>query len=339
MHRIIVTGNNSSMKSLKHFVLLTAIFAMSMGVASATENGGSVWPVGAESYASAAGVPRTGQTMFYQYDLFYVANKLDDAKGRSSGLPDFRVRVVAGAGKLSHNWGVKVLGGELGSYIAVPYIYEQFRVTSAQRYSKAALTNIDISPLSIFNHHGIVHWTYETQFLTLASGYQKGGPKDPDVQLNIGEHNIAVAGGSAVTLTPHKGAQNFNSRVDYIINDADHATHYRSGNEFFWHFDGQQEIPFDKASIGVSGYLYKQVTNDSQYGAAVITTNADGSKSTGYKGRAFDIGPQVTAPLGHHGVVVFKWNHDFLVQNKTRGNAFWFEAGIPFSSLHHTSCK
>jgi hypothetical protein len=55
-------------------------------VAGATENGGSVWPVGAESYATAAGVPHTDQTMFYEYTCFYEANELvkDSATYRES---------------------------------------------------------------------------------------------------------------------------------------------------------------------------------------------------------------------------------------------------------------
>jgi hypothetical protein len=329
MRQSFISEKVPQMKSIKPLILLMAMIAISAGIASATENGGSVWPLGAESFATAAGVPYTGQTMFYQYDLFYVANELDDANGHDSGVPDFRLRVFAGAGKLSHNWGLKLLGGELGSYIAVPYVYEQFRVSPAERYSKADLTNIDIAPVTIFNHRGIVHWYYELQFVTLASGYQKGA------EMNIGEHNIALIPAVGISLTPHKGAQNLMSRFDYAVNDADHVTHYHSGNEFFWHFDGQQTIPFYKTSVGVAGYFYQQVTNDSQYGAAVVTTNADGTKSTGYKGRVLEIGPQATLPCGKYGVLIFKWNHDFLVQNKTRGNAFWFELGLPFSVLHH----
>jgi len=30
-----------------------------------------------------------------------------------------------------------------------------------------------------------------------------------------------------------------------------------------------------------------------------------------------------------------KWNHDVSAKNGPRGNAVWFELGIPFSYLHH----
>jgi hypothetical protein len=315
-------------------ILLMAIFAACLGVAGATENGGSVWPVGAESFATAAGVPHKGQTLFYEYTCFYVANELDDAKGHKSNVPpDFKLRVFAVAGKLSHNWGVKFLGGELGSYIALPTVYEQLRVTNTEKFTKDDFTNIDVVPLTLFNHKGIVHWYYELQFETLGTGYVKGQP------INIGQHNVAFTPAAAITLTPHKGAQNIMSRVDYVINNQDHATNYHSGNEFFWQYDAQQEIPHHKASLGVSGYFYQQVTNDKQHGVAVITTNSDSTTSVGYKGRVLQFGPEATFPLGKHGAIIVKWNHDFLVENKPRGNAFWFQFGVPFSYFHHVSGK
>jgi hypothetical protein len=316
------------MQGLRSLGLLAVFFAAAWAVAGATENGGSVWPVGAESYATAAGVPHAGQTMFYQYNCFYVANELDDAKGHDSGVPLFKVRVVAVAGKLSHNWGVKFLGGEIASYIAVPNVYQQLSV-NGEKFTKDDITNIDVVPFALLNHKGIFHWYYELQFQTLGTGYVKGQ------SLNIGQHNVAFTPAAAITLTPHKGEQKIMSRVDYVINDADHATHYHSGNEFFWQFGAQQDIPWHKSSIGVIGYFYQQVTSDSQFGAQVVSTNADGSKSLGYKGRTLNIGPQVTFPWGKHGALIFKWDHDMLVQNKARGNAFWFQFGIPFSYLHH----
>jgi hypothetical protein len=85
----------------------------------------------------------------------------------------------------------------------------------------------------------------------------------------------------------------------------------------------------------LQGFYFKQITNDTQNGATVVTTNVDGSQSIGNKGRQMDLGPQVTFPWGRHGALVFKWNHDMLVENRARGNSFWFQFGVPLSYLHH----
>ncbi len=310
------------------FLLIIIGLVLLCAAASATENGASVWPVGAESIAIAAGVPHSGQTYVYEYTLFYEANEIDDAHGKKMPIPDFKVRAFAVAVKLSHNWGVKFLGGELGSYIAVPQVYEQLHVPPG-KFTKDDITNINVVPFTVFNHKGMVHWLYELEVETLGTGYTAGAP------INIGQHNIAFTPGAAITLTPHHGEQEMSARFDYVINDADHVTHYHSGNEFFTQFDARQEILHRKASVGLVGYYYQQTTNDSLHGAAVVTTNADGTQSIGYKGRVLDLGPQVTLPWSKHGALVFKMDHDMLVQNKTRGNSFWFEFGVPFSYLHH----
>jgi hypothetical protein len=299
------------------------------GIARATENGGSVWPVGAESYATAAGVPHRGQTMFYEYSLLYWSNEITDGKGHNSGVPDFKLRAFALACKLSHNWGAHVLGGELGSYIAIPTVYERVSV-AGDTHTKDDLSNINLVPVTVFNHKGIVHWYYELQVQSLGSGYQAGAP------LNVGQHNMAFTPGAAITLTPRHDAENIMSRFDYVMNGVDHATHYHSGHEFFWQFDAQQQL-VHHASLGLTGYFYQQMTNDTANGLPVVTLNADGSQCVGYKGRVLDLGPQVTLPMGRHGALVMKWDHDMLVQNKPRGNGLWFQFGVPFSYLHRAS--
>ena len=317
--------------SPRRLLFLAVLLASAWGVAGATENGGSVWPVGAESYATAAGVPHAGETMFYEYTCFYFANEFDDGKGHSE-VPEFKLRVFAVAGKLSHNWGVRLPIGEFGSYFAIPNVYEQVSVAGVKN-TKDDLTNLNLVPLTFFNHKGIAHWYYELQVQSLGTGYQKGAP------VNIGQHNVALTPAAAFTLTPHKGAQDIMSRFDYVINDVDHATHYHSGNEFFWQYDAQQEFAKGKASVGLTGYFYQQTTNDSLNGAVYSPPNVDGTLNIGNKGRVLDLGPQVTLRWGQHGALVMKWDHDMLVENKPRGNGLWFQFGVPFSYLHHPSGK
>jgi hypothetical protein len=321
-------GNNQSLPGrMLGAVAWLLPLLIATGTARATEKGGSVWPVGAESYATAAGVPQAGETMFYQYNIFYWSSELADGKGHNAGVPDFNLRVFGAAGKLAHNWGIRTPGGELGSYVAIPSVYERVSV-AGETNTKDDLSNLNLVPVALYNHKGIMHWYYELQVESLGTGYQPGAP------LNIGQHNMAFTPAAAFTLTPHHNRQDIMSRFDYVINNVDHATHYHSGNEFFWQFDAQQEV-VRRASLGLTGYFYKQVTNDSVAGAPVVTTNADGSQSLGYKGRVLDLGPQVTLPMGRFGALVMKWDHDMLVQNKPCGNGLWLQFGVPFSYLHH----
>jgi hypothetical protein len=299
--------------------------------ASATENGATVWPRGAESIVIAT-APRPGQTNVYEYTCFYEANQLDDANGKKLPIPDFRLRVFAVAVKVAHNWGVKFAGGNVVSWIAVPTVYEQIHVPlegSAYKYRKDGISNVNLVPIRVNYSKGIARWFWELQFETTGDGYDKDSP------INIGQHNLAFTPAVGFTLFPNHGKEEISSRFDYIINDQNHDNHYHSGNEFLWQFDARQEIPNHKSSVGLVGYFHKQITDDHQNGAIVTTTNADGTLCKGYKGRVLSIGPQVTFPIGKLGGMAFKWDHDLLVQNQTRGNAFWFQFMVPFSYLHH----
>ena len=300
--------------------VLSVLFACQ--AASATENGGTVWPVGAESYATAAAVPARHKAMFYEYTCYYFANQVVDSNGQNVAPADFKLRVFAVAGKVAYNWGVKTPLGSVGSYIASPFVYESVQA-GGETNSRFNASNQNIVPIAIYNHKGPAYWYYELQYESKPGGYNSTKP------VNIGEHYDALTPGFAVTLLPHKGKQDIMSRVDYEFNNSDHATHYHSGNEFFWQYDAQQEIPGHKMSVGLQGYFYKQTTNDRLYAAPVVAMNADGTQNVGYKGRAWDLGPQVTFPMGKHGAMVFKWSHDMFVQNKPRGNSIWFQFGVP----------
>jgi hypothetical protein len=112
-------------------------------------------------------------------------------------IPEFKLRVFAVAGKLAHNWGIPFLGGQVGSWIAVPYLYEQLHLPG-EKSTQNAVGNVNIVPFSVFYHKGIFHWYYEVQFETAGSGYVEGTP------LNIGQHNVALTPAAAFTIAPHR---------------------------------------------------------------------------------------------------------------------------------------
>ena len=311
-------------------VIALSVLFSAMGL-FASENGGSVYPGGAEGFLIAAAEPGTGQTQVQNYNSLYTTTAIDDAHGKSISPSDFKLISVANAVKLSHNWGVRFLGGELGSYVAIPNVYQRLSA-NGQQYTKDAIGNFNIAPFAVYMHKGSVFQTYELGFEPAGSGY------DSAAKLNIGQHNIAITPAYAITVMPEHGKADIGARIDYVINDQDHVTHYHSGNELYLTFDAQQHINVMRSNlmtIGIAGYYFQQITDDKQNGKIVVATNADGSQSFGYKGQRLSLGPQVTFPVGSRGALLVKWNHDVSAKNGPRGNAVWFELGIPFSYLHH----
>ena len=278
--------------------------------ASATENGGSVYPVGVETVMTGV-QPRPGQTVLYEYTCFYMANEFDDSKGKSA-IPEFKLRVFANALKVTHNWGIHFLGGTIESQIGVPFVYEQLR-TASGKFSEFGLTNMNLIPVSVTYQKGNLHWYYEADLFSSGAGYSAAHV------VNIGQHNQAIAPVAGFTYLPRQGKGEISSRFSYIFNGYDRDTHYHSGNEFMWEYNASYEIA-KKVAAGFNGYFYQQMTNDYLKGVVL---------QDGFRGRDLAVGPQLRFPLGRHGGFAVKYYRDTLVQNKPRGNAFWFQLSVP----------
>ncbi|MFY9673202.1 MAG: transporter [Terriglobales bacterium] len=286
------------------------LFVTIFSRAYATENGGSVYPVGVETVLTGI-QPRPGETRLYEYTVFYAANEFDGAKGKSA-IPDFRLRLFANAIKVTHNWGAHFMGGTVESQIGVPFVYEHLH-TQAGSSSQFGLTNVNIIPISVTYQHGDVHWYYEADMFPAGAGYS--GTQ----AVNIGQHNLAVAPVAGFTYLPRQGKGEISSRFMYIFNGYNKATDYHSGNEFTWEYNAAYEIS-KKMAAGFNGFFYQQTTDDYQRGSLYLN---------GFRGRDFALGPQLRFPLGKHGGLAVKYYRDTLVQNKPCGNAFWFQFSVP----------
>ncbi len=294
------------------WLAIGALLTLAIAVpACATENGASVYPAGAETVVPGL-QPHPGKSTINEFTAVYAANEFDNAQGKSS-LPEFKLRVFVTAIKITHNWDWKALGGTVQSLVALPIIYQQLHVAPG-KYTRYSLGNVDLVPVSVTYRQGDLHWFYEADFFSPGAAY-----KATDV-LNIGQHNLALAPVAGLTYLPHKGAAEVSSRLSYIVNGPDGATGYHSGNEFLWEYTADRAFAHDRFAAGVNGDYCQQTTEDTLHGVAY---------QNGFKGRVLQIGPQVRFPMGKGGGFAFKYYRDTLVQNRPRGNAFWFQISIP----------
>jgi hypothetical protein len=310
-----IFGKTSTKRSGNGFCLcLTGCFITGMLLSSgayATENGGSVYPIGAETVLSGM-TPSPKATKLVEFSTFYSANEMDNSAGKSE-VPEFKVRAFANAVKMSRNWGVPVLGGMLGSAFALPTVYQQLHIAQG-KYDKFGLGNVDLIPLIVGYNKGNWHWFYQCDFFLPGAPYAKSNV------LNIGQHNFAVGPVGAFTYLSNKALWEASSKVDYFVNFHGSAS-YRSGNELIWEYAAMRAIS-KKASIGVNGFLVKQVTDDQKNGTSV---------EGGNRGRDLAIGPEARFFFGKQSAFVVKYTHDTLVENRPRGSSFWFQLGVPLS--------
>ena len=297
------------------FRVVTCIAFMSLTVAwvTGTEGSGSVYPLGAETVMTGL-TPAAGQTMFAEFNIKYTANSLLNGQGRSA-VPGFKLSVSGFAPKITHNWGVPVLGGTLVSWAAVPVLYEWVRTPSGAN-ATMGFSNAVVGTDIAYNR-GNWHWWYGFDVALPAPVYHKGGP------INIGQHNFATAPSGAFTYLPHHGRTEISSRLQYYNNYTDHATQYHSGNEFLWEYVAMQNVT-KKLALGANGYFYQQTTGDRLLGVICAGGN---------QGRNMAIGPEVRYELGH-AALIGKFYRDTLVENHPKGNEFWFELAVPLSHPH-----
>lgn len=288
-----------------------AFITLTAACLTATEKSGCVYPIGAETVMPGL-TPSPGQTVFAEFSTTYQANGFFDGQGHSS-IPGFKLSIYAFAPKISHNWGVHLLGGDLVSWAAFPFANAMMR-TPAGRYSTTGISNPILGVADIAYHRGNWHWWYGLDVETPAPVFHKGGP------INIGQHNFATAPSGAFTFLPHHGKTEISSRLQYIVNYTDPATRYHSGNEFLWEYVAMENIT-KKLVVGVNGYFYQQTTPDRLLGVIYAGGN---------QGRDLAVGPELHYQLGPL-LLIGKYFRDTLVQNRPDGNAFWIEFALPLS--------
>lgn len=284
------------------------LFFVGISSVSATEGGGGAYPNGAEDFMSGA-VPPPG-TYFLNYLTYYSADKIKDGSGKSV-VPDFDLKVTANVFRFLHVTKTQILGGYWGMHIFVPVVNVDVSLPIGSQ-SKTGIGDIIIDPLVLSWHSKNWH------FATGVDIYIPTGQYDKNRLANVGRNYWTFEPIIAFTYLSDNGFD-VSSKIMYDINTENKDTDYRSGQEF--HFDYTVAKKFDKWSLGIGGYYYKQLTSDKVNGQKVA--------SDGNKGQAFAVGPQIK--YDHKNMsFILKYQKEMEVKNKPEGDKFWFKLVYAF---------
>ncbi|WP_410952988.1 transporter [Pseudomonas sp. S1(2024)] len=288
--------------------------------AQATEYNGTAYPLGLDTVL-AGRMPPPGLTTFL-YSSAYKATELKDANGHEqSGVEDFSISYEALAVCLDYVYSDYTLfGATLASRAAQPYISGQvsWYTNTPQgrvRYSgkSAGLANLAFTPLFMGWSSPRVH-----QMLGV-DVYAPTGSYDKDRLFNPGTNVWSYSPWYSITANPIDELE-ISAKMLYMINENNRETDYRSGKEVNIDYHLGYSVN-EHWQVGLSGYLYKQVSDDEQHGESV--------GENGNRGQVAAFGPVVKYQTAEFGVVL-KWQHEALVENRAQGERIWLQAVLLF---------
>jgi hypothetical protein len=302
-------------------IACTLLVVLSLSVLCAWgKEGGDQYPNGAETWF-AGSAPPAGH--YYVNYFGYYAAKLKDGSGQPALLDGQTPSVYAtfNALRFVEMTRFKLLGGDYGLHVIVPVAYQSVDMNG--RASNTNLGDIIVNPFILGWHRPQWHALTAVDVFLPTGYYNKN-----DARVSTGANYYGFDPLFAVSYMP-RSKWEVSSKLMYNLKTTNTATDYHSGQEF--HADYAAGKHIGGWMVGATGYALKQTTNDMQNGQVVAA--AAGLYNTGRKGRVVAIGPSLGYVNSRHVVIMAKWQHETLVQNRFGGDKFWIKAIIPVDEL------
>ena len=157
-------------------------------------------------------------------------------------------------------------------------------------------------------------------YMVYVTGDIPAGDYDPARLANLGiGHGTIDAGGAYTYLNPASGNE-FSATAGFTYNFKNPDTQYRNGIDF--HFDwGAAHFVSKQVFIGVAGYAYQQITDDSGQNPLL----------GGFRSSVLGVGPQIgyIFPLGDmQGFLGLRAYGDFDAANRAPGWSTWLTFAV-----------
>lgn len=285
-------------------ILASIVFCFSLVLCGNAFAGSGHYVSGAEGIR-AASLPPPG-TYWRMYNMFYTADRLKDNSGRRVPV-DFDVDVYALANRFIYSSEIELLGGNLVMDMVIPLVNTNISMRDAGLYSFSDnmfnLGDIMIEPLLI-SWHGDRYDAATGVGVYMPTGYYSS---DRPASSGKGFWTIMFTAGGTVYFDEAKEwSASILSR--YETHTQQEETRQTMGDRF--HFEWGVGKNFNQMiDVGVAGYCYWQVTDDS------------GRNASDDREKAYAIGPEigfVIPPVGVNVSIRSLW--EFENRGVSQGN-------------------
>lgn len=265
------------------------------------------YPIGVEGLKGGS-LPPPG-VYLRDYNLFYYAERLNDQN--SAGVGDFKAFAYAQAPRLIWITDLKILGGNYGMDVLVPFVYTEIKAPFAGNYHDQTfgLGDVFVEPITL-------SWHWQQFDLGIGYGFWAptgdSGPQQPfDTHAGKGYWgNMFTLGGTWYLDQQKTWALSALGR--YEVNMESRDEDIAPGDEL------SIEAGFGKSlsktlEIGVVGYYQHQMTQDQTKHAGVTIDP--------YRDRVFSVGPEIGLTFPKCTTfVTLRYFREFGAQDRPEGN-------------------
>jgi len=276
-----------------------------------TENGQQSYPIGSNTVLNGI-MPDRGETQFYNYSMYYHADKFAGNGGESS-VPNFEADALVDALRVVHTWDIPSGPFELASGIVVPFVHSKLRVPVGSD-SRGGLGDIVL--------HGLYVGYKKPEaglfsFLAFDFALPTGSFSEKRI-ANTGLNSYGFMPNANLTWFPNSRTE-LSATLGYEINSPNRDTHYHSGNIAFLDWVAGYSV-LQNLQIGLQGYALRQTTDDKLNGEAV---------GDGFRGQVLAIGPQIRYNFSREAGIILKWQSEIHVRNRPEGDKLWVQFSFP----------
>jgi hypothetical protein len=268
-------------------------------------------------------------------NVFYTYGTIDDLPPLY-GISKVDLEVKGWINLLQAAWTTKdfkLLGGRYFANISIPVGFSLDLTTTiappldgnSSKESESGLGDIQFVPLGLLWDRDNFHFLAAENIITTTGNY------DVNKSVNMGRNCWGFDTLFGMTwLDPKKGHE-ISFTMGYIINQENSKTNYKTGDEFHLDYTLAQYLSED-FGVGVFGYYYKQMSDDSGSGYDDFN-GLFGGGLDGYRSTSGGLGPGIMwAPkVGDRPLnLIAKWIYEYEGTNRFMGGWIFVSAAMSF---------
>lgn len=287
-------------------ILLVGLLSSITSPCLAAEGGGTSYAPGSSMYL-AGDMPPPGfyEILMPSYTHQYRINDANGNKNSALGKVDISVPVLTS--RSFYVTPYQIFGAQLATQLVVPVVGMDGSMSGSSYVSPIDESNFGLGDVTfspaILGWHITPNWSVNTGLdINMPTGRY-----DASRSFNPGRNYWSFQPVLGTAYIDRTGLQ-AHALARLQFNTENEDTNYKTGTEF--EVDYTLAYNFEKFRVGLTGYYYKQLGNDTQNGAIY---------EDGNKGESLAIGPALTYKWGFQEATI-SWQHDLYSENRGQGD-------------------